>query len=162
MSLHLLMRRSALIVVGFVSLTMTACTTSEQNSAESITTTPETEVATTQPDERITACTIENFSIALGEQSTEPYCVEDWATALPQEYIENCGDCESVWLFHWTGTEWSLKGTCYQFAPLTEDGAPCSTPDGTELDEFPPASVACAIWPANSFEENVATTGCTT
>lgn len=148
-----------LCVVGVALLVVPSCTNSTSVDDQP-TTSNETQLSNATPSAAAAACTVQNFSIAFGEESADPYCVEEWAVAQPQEYINNCGDCESLWLFRWSGSEWTLKGTCYQFAPLTEDGAPCTTPDGDELDELPSANVACALWPANSFEENVAATGC--
>lgn len=147
------------LILCMACVIISACgdTTADNSVADSRVKTEESVVIS---DERAIACTVENFSIALGEPSTEPFCIEDWAIALPQEYIDVCGDCESLWLFQWVETEWTLRGTCYQFAPITADSAPCTTPDGEELSSYPPTDVACALWPANTFEENIPATGC--
>jgi|694.fasta_scaffold50149_3 hypothetical protein len=148
---------STLIVTSATLIGVASCSDSAGTSTSTDTSSQSSTLTTelSQPP-----CSLDAFTAAFGEQSYEPFCVDEWAVAQPRSYVESCQDCESLWLFQWNSETWELRGTCYQFAPITADSAPCSTPDGNELQEYPPVDVACALWPANTFEENLAVTNC--
>lgn len=93
-------------------------------------------------------------------------CDTTWAVLQPATYSNECTDCESVWLYEWVNTEWQLRARCNQYVVLDETS--CQALSGklanaTELSTmaaFPPKDVRCAIWDANTWEENLAETGC--
>ena len=146
---HVIRRLVASLVVICISGVGLSCTDAggESDQTNSTTTTPMTTENVVTP-----SCEVEAFTVALGEESGEPFCVTTWAVAQPLSYSTQCSDCESLWLFQWEADKWELRGTCYQFAPLTADSIPCSTPDGSELREIPPPNIACMLWPANTSD----------
>lgn len=148
---------SLLIVFSATFIGLSSCSDSAETST-SADVASQSSTLTTEKDQP--PCSLDAFTAALGEQSSEPFCVDKWAVAQPLSYAESCQDCESLWLFQWTSETWELRGTCYQFSPITPDSAPCSTPDGNDLQDYPPVDVACALWPANTFEENLSITNC--
>lgn len=93
-------------------------------------------------------------------------CDTTWAIMQPASYSNECTECESVWLYEWVNSEWQLRGKCNQYVVLDEGSClPLSgmLTNATELPAmtaFPPKDVRCALWDANTWEENLAETGC--
>jgi hypothetical protein len=93
-------------------------------------------------------------------------CTGNWAAieAPALDCTEHC----FAFIFKWDGAKWNLKMRCDQYSTLYGSGF-CSGMTGNAQDaqytdtieEFPPLSVSCELWPPNRYSFNVSETGCT-
>ena len=121
--------------------------------------TPPTTIAVQEDSSR---CPIE----ALASDTVEPIisfvCVDGWATGLLAD--EECSnDCEGILVLRQEATGWRVVATCNQYSPLTPTSSQCFdrfTLDEVGSSDLPPLSVACELWEANRWDENLALTGC--
>lgn len=144
-----------------LSLVLVACGTAEQSS--------ETTAATTTVSTLPVDCSKPAIEAAVGESISNFNCAGEWTAIQPDSYVGDCLDCESVWIYKWQDAKWNLMGRCNQYVPLVKSEMPCSPMagwlnDGDYIDtmaDFPEADIACELWVANRWPENVAVTGCT-
>lgn len=113
-----------------------------------------------------TDCSARSFDNVVGESVSFFKCVGDWAVLQPSSYVNSCNDCESVWLYQWTGDDWHLRAQCNQYAVLSpgscqpREGNLSNPSSPVELASWPPLDVRCALWDADTWTENLDESGC--
>ena len=89
-------------------------------------------------------------------------CVDGWATGLLAD--QGCSDeCEGILVLRQEATGWRVVATCHQYFPMTPTSSQCFnafTFDEVNPSDLPPLPVACELWEANRWDENLALTGC--
>ena len=86
----------------------------------------------------------------------------DWANGLDAN-VGCSEECEGLLVLHKVGGEWRVIGSCNQYSPLYPGYQMCvdsATGNSVPDAELPPPQVACELWDANTWEENLAITGC--
>jgi hypothetical protein len=155
------MKFSRIIATATIIVGLAACGGS--GSADVTATSLVTTTTVSTPD-----CSLAAVEASVGEPTELYACSSNWAALQTSSYVGSCGECEAVLLYKWSDTKWSLMGSCSQYSPLVPSGV-CSGMSGPIKDkvytntmaDFPPKEVACALWTANRYPENVAETGCT-
>lgn len=149
------------ILLAITAITsLAACGSSSAN--QSTSTVAETSTSLATPD-----CSQKALDATTGQGGTYIVgCAENWAAveAGSGECNEHC----FAFIFKWDEAKWNLKMKCDQYSTLSEDGF-CmgmtgefqNAQDISTIAEYPPADVACQIWPANRSTYNVSATGCT-
>ncbi|MEN9792753.1 MAG: hypothetical protein RL330_831 [Actinomycetota bacterium] len=93
-------------------------------------------------------------------------CVDGWVAAMDADYAAECTECESVLLLRAEEGQWRVAHNCNQYAPLLEGICAEVTPSpdwpvSVATDPgYPSPEVACEIWDANTWEENLEETDC--
>jgi hypothetical protein len=152
--------RISKILLTTVLLTALASCGGSENSKELGTTVapPSTAAA---PD-----CSESAIEAGAGESVQVMNCKQDWA-AVQSESLE-CGEHCYGWLLKWSDSKWNLMGSCSQYSALIPDNG-CQGMSGLLKDktytdtwtDFPSKEVACQLWSANRYPENISETGCT-
>lgn len=153
------MKPTRLFVSILSILAITAC--GGGISKTSSTTLPAT-TTTVAPD-----CSETALSAAAGEATYVIGCAEGWAGVQLRSY--ECGEHCYGYIYKWDEAKWNLLGMCSQYSLILPEDNSCQGMSGLPKDRsfsgqmvaFPPKEVACQIWDAHRFSDNVAVTGCT-
>lgn len=147
----------------FVSiLSISALTACGGGNAETSSTTLLATTTTLAPD-----CSETSLSTAAAEATYVIGCAERWAGL--QLKSQECGEHCYGYIYKWAQAKWNLLGMCSQYSLILPENNSCEGMTGTPKDrnftggmtEFPPKEIACQIWDAHRFSENLALTGCT-